>query len=59
MVENRISQQQRPQTPSGLTLAEKIMWKRGQMNQEQSRRKHSLPENRNAFYTEQVRNIHK
>ena len=37
MVERRIRfQNPRPQTPPGLNLAERIMWKRDQMREEQS-----------------------
>ena len=47
MVEKRmrLSTTRRPQTPEGLTLAERVMWKRDQMKEEQSYRRSPKPEN--------------
>ena len=47
MVEKRIRLgNPRPHTPPGLTLAEKIIWKRRQMREEQSYREDITPEDK-------------
>ena len=62
MVERRIRMQNpRPQTPPGMNLAERIMWKRNQMREEQSYRE-NLPVDPEDIstdieqYTEEVTN---
>ncbi len=55
MVEKRLRlRPNRPRTPEGLTLAERVMWKRYQMRDEQSR-KRKRPPAQAAQFTEKVR----
>ena len=57
MIEKRLrGRNQRPQTPAGMTLAERIMWKRSQMNEEQSYRQTPKPQTRSQDekYSEEV-----